>query len=81
MTKNAELQMSIPTSNGLASIRQSLPPYRSIIIEKHGSTNNEANFPKHKNQGLIKSTTNKVKYNSPGQPANVLRTVVTSSSS
>lgn len=98
-TEKSDMQhISIPTSTGSASIRQSLPPYRSVIIEKHASlassssstysppmtsSSSGANslYDKtFKNMELVKSMTTKVKYNAPGQPCNVLNTVVNSSS-
>ena len=89
--------ISVPTSTGSALIRQNLPPYRSVVIEKHhgsvassssstyspsmassSSGTNSLSDKNYKNTELIKSMTTKVKYNAPGQPCNVLNTVVTS---
>ena len=46
-----------------------LPPYRSIIIEKHSSSTKS-------NNEYVRSTTSKVKYTPPALPATVLNTVV-----
>ena len=49
-----------------------IPTYRSVIIEKHtNGTSTNLNIDS------IKSSTSKVKYAPPGQPATVLNTVIT----
>ncbi|CAF0855470.1 unnamed protein product [Brachionus calyciflorus] len=56
-------------------LSSSLPPYRSVVIEKHTKNNINNNT----DDISIKTTATKVKYTPPSQPATVFNTVITSS--
>jgi len=56
------------TRSSISNLPPQVPPYRSIVIEKH------TNFV----DDSVKSNTSKVKYAPPGQPATVLNTVIKS---
>ena len=83
----------MPTSNSVESKQyqrdnigstilknSTMPPYRSIIIEKHtnlSSTQPISSNSNNSNQEFVKYKTTKVQQSHSGNPSNVLNTVIT----